>query len=108
MPTQERAQLVGPGFARREVRRGVGDRRRLLDHLAPPQFLHVAGYLDRLVKAGELRVPMQYLARAADTVGQAAVTFVDGVALVDDGRAVFEAQPDILEEVGGVFLIFVT
>lgn len=46
---------------------------------------------------------MQYLARAADTVGQAAVTEVRGTAFVDDGRAVFEAQLDVFEEVGRVF-----
>lgn len=50
---------------------------------------------------------MQYLAGPADAVGQAAVTFVDSVALVDDGRARLEAELDLFEEVRRVFLIFV-
>lgn len=107
VPTQERIELFGPRFARREIRRGIGDRRRVLHHLAPPNFLHVAGDLDHLVKAGKLRVPVQYLARAADAVGQAAVTEVRGVAFVDDGCVVLETQHGVLEEVGRVFLIFV-
>ena len=50
---------------------------------------------------------MQYLARAAGSLRQATVTFVDGVALADDGCARLEAELRFFEEVRRVFLIFV-
>ena len=50
---------------------------------------------------------MQYLARAAGPLRQAAVTEVRGAAFVDDGGIVLEAQLDVFEELGCVFLILV-
>ena len=107
VPTQKRVELLGSGFAWREIRRGVTDRRRVLHHLVPPNFPHAIRDFDHLMKAGELRVPMQYLARAAGSLRQATVTFVDGVALADDGCARLEAELRFFEEVRRVFLIFV-
>jgi hypothetical protein len=58
------------------------------------------------VKAGELRVPVEYLAGAAGPLRQATVAQVAGVALVRDGRVVFETQFYFVEEGWRVFLIF--
>jgi len=106
VPPQEFAEHVRIRLPGREVRRRVADSRRFLHHLAPPQFLHVTRDLDHLVEVGKLRVPVQYLTRADGALGQTAVAFVDGVALVGDGSAGLEAQLRLFEEVRHVFLIF--
>ncbi len=62
--------------------------------------------LDHLVKVGELRIPVEDLARADGALGQTAVALIDGVALVGDGSAGLEAQLRLFEEVRRVFLIF--
>ena len=107
MSTQECVELLGPGLARREVRRGVGDRRRVLHYLAPPQLLHMARDLDHLMKTGKCGVPVQYLTCPADALCQATVTEVRGAAFVDDGGVIREGQLDVFEEFGRVVLIFV-